>query len=131
MRLSLRFLLAFGIAAALTTTAWAADDPSIEEPLRGEIQAAMQSFIADATVDGVIRHYDLVTNEVLTLSQANLHSGIVRKGDFYVSCADFTDASGRKIDIDFLVLPDGDGVRAVQGFVHKIDGKKRPYNLEN
>ncbi len=69
--------------------------------------------------------------EPLRLEFDSLHEGIVRKGDFYVSCADFVDQSGRKIDVDFLVLPDGDQLKATQGIVHSIDGDKRKYHLES
>ena len=100
----------------------AADDPSIGEPIRSQIQASMAAFIEAKTIDGVYSHYDPVTGKLL---------GIVRKGDFYVSCADFVDAEGNKVDLDFLVLPDRDGVRTVQAIVHKADGVKRPYHLES
>ncbi len=121
------------LALSLLTVAiaFAGDDPSIKGHLRTDIQTAMQSFIDHQMVDGVYSHYDAVDGKLLRLKEANLHSGIVKKGDFYVSCADFTDQQGRSIDVDFLVL-DADGkIRAVQGLVHKIEGTKRPYHLEN
>lgn len=109
----------------------AADDPSIGEPIRSQIQASMAAFIDEKTIDGVYSHYDPVTGQLLGLELAELHAGIVRKGDFYVSCADFVDGEGNKVDLDFLVLPDRDGVRTVQAIVHKADGVKRPYHLES
>lgn len=124
--LPLLFIAFLGVASITH----AADDPSIEEPIRGQIQASMQQWIERATIDGVFRYYDPVDDKVVALSDVNLHAGIVRKGAYYVSCADFTDASGRKVDVDFLVLPDGDGVRTVQALLHKVDGVKRPYTLE-
>ena len=43
-----------------------------------------------------------------------------------------SDQTGRKIDVDFLVIPDGSGgLRATQGIVHSIDGTKREYHLED
>jgi len=90
----------------------------------------MESFIEHNTVDGIYRHYDPVTGELLSLKLAELHAGIARKGDFYVSCADFMGQDGRKFDFDFFVLPDGESVRTVQAIVHKTDGTKRPYDLE-
>lgn len=53
------------------------------------------------------------------------------KNGFYVSCADFVDQHGRKIDIDFLVRPAGDRLKTTQAIVHSIDGDKRQYHLEN
>ena len=114
-----------------TAVAWAGDDPSIKGDLRTNIQAAMDDFVTDQSVGGVVRIYDPVEGRLLKLESYELHSGIVRKGDFYVSCADFADQDGRKIDVDFLVLPDASGkLRATQGIVHSVDGDKRKYHLE-
>lgn len=109
----------------------AADDPSIKGELRASIQTAMGELIQRNTVDGVFRHYDPVAGKLLRLQLKELHDGIVQKGDFYVSCADFKDEAGNTFDLDFLVVPAGDGVRAVQALVHKSDGVKRPYHLES
>ncbi len=108
----------------------AGDDPSIKGQLRTDIQNAMNEFIAHLTVDGTYRHYDPVDGRLLHLKEPNLHEGIVKKGEFYVSCADFIDQEGNSIDVDFLVLRDGDEVHAIQGIVHKVNAKKRPYHLE-
>ena len=114
----------------LGSAALGADDPSIKGDLRTRIQAAMNSYVESQTVDDVVRLYDPVEGQLLRLQFKGLHSGIVHKGDFYVSCADFVDQDGREIDVDFLVLPDGDTLRATQGLVHAVDGKKRAYHLE-
>ena len=112
-------------------SASAADDPSIGEPLRSQIQQSMASFVEGKTIDGVFSHFDPVKGELLRLSLAELHAGIVRKGDFFVSCADFLTSEGDQVEVDFLVLPAEGGVRTVQAVVHKADGKKRPYHLES
>lgn len=115
----------------MTGLAVAGDDPSIQGKLRQGIQSSMASFVDHQTIDGVFRHYDPVDGKLLHLKEANLHAGIVKKGDFYVSCADFVDQDGRKLDVDFLVVPDGGKLRTVQALVHKIDGDKRPYDVES
>lgn len=124
-------LLAGLIVLILGSVAFAGDDPSIKGDLRTRIQAAMSSYVESQTIGDVVRLYDPVEGQLLHLKFKALHSGIVQKGEFYVSCADFVDQSGREIDVDFLVLPDGDTVRATQGLVHSIDGKKRAYHLES
>lgn len=118
-------LLVFGSPSVLL----AGDDPSIQGELRKGIQASMTAYIDDHTVDGTFWHYDAVTGAVLELEFQELHAGIVKKGKFYVSCADFTDPAGQKLDLDFLVVGDKDGLTAVQGFVHKIGDEKRSYDL--
>ena len=117
--------------APLLTTAHAADDPSIKGDLRSNIQQSMQTFIDNQTIDGKMFVYDPVDGRLLKLSFDSLHKGIVKKGDFYVSCADFVDQDGRKIDLDFLVRPAQSELIATQAIVHSIDGKKRKYHLES
>ena len=115
----------------LCVPAGAGDDASIQGEQRTAIQAAMDDFVASQTVGGVVRIYDAVAGRLLRLESYERHSGIVRKGDFYVSCADFVDQEERKIDVDFLVLPDAEGkLRVSQGIVHSVDGDKRKYHLE-
>lgn len=109
---------------------YAANDPSIKGELRTNINANMRDFIEAQTVDNSYRIYDPVEGKLHTLKLDKLHEGIVKKGNFYVSCADFTDAKGRKFDLDFLVLPDGDKLLTTQAVIHSVAGKKRKYHLE-
>ena len=109
----------------------AGDDPNIKGKLRSDIQLAMQGFVDGTSVDRVMRVYDPIEGRVLRLRFDKFHDGIVQKGDFYVSCADFTDQDSRKIDVDFLVVPSGDSLIATQAIVHSVDGKKRKYHLED
>ena len=114
----------------IAPTAEAGDDPSIKGDLRTDIHESMDAFVAQQTVDGAMRFYDPVDGKLLSLTSYELHSGIVKKGDFYVSCADFVDQEGRKIDVDFLVLPNDGQLKTTQGIVHSVEGVKREYHLE-
>lgn len=111
-------------------TVQAGDDPSIEGELRINIQKTMQAYIDNHIVDGIYWHYDGATGTLLELEFEKLHAGIVKKGPFYVSCADFSAPDGQTLDMDFLVVRGANGLTAVQGFVHKMDGKKRQYDFE-
>ncbi len=120
------------IAALLVSgSALAADDPSIKGDLRSNIQAAMDQMIKERTVGGTFKFYDQLKNKVYDLKLVELHDGIVKKGDYYVSCADFVDPQGNKVDMDFLVLPSDGKLVATQAIMHKVDGKKRKYHLED
>lgn len=123
-------LVGWMLVGFIQNPALAADDPSIKGPIRENVQASMSNYVKDKTVDGVFPIYDPVDDKVLKLTFKELHKGIVKKGDYYVSCADFTGADGKKFDIDFLALPDGEKINTVQAIVHKVEDKKRPYNLE-
>lgn len=126
----IRPILLLILLLVLGAPAGAGDDPSIQGDLRTNVQAAMNRYVDAQTIDGSMRLYDPVTDELLVLRLDALHEGIVRKGDYYVSCADFEDPKGRKVDVDFLVIRDGDELLATQAIVHSVDGKKRAYHLE-
>ncbi len=115
---------------ALSSEGFTGDDPTIKGKIRQEIQKAMKDHIAESLVDSVYAIYDGQEGALLRLKLGALHSGIVKKAEFYVSCADFTDTSGREYDLDFLVGDTGGGLRVLEGVVHKVDGVKRPYDLE-
>lgn len=110
--------------------ALAANDPSIKGDLRENIQQSMNHFIEQQTIDKHLYLYDAVNGKLLQLSLEKLHSGIVKKGDFYVSCADFIDQNGNKVDIDFMVRQSSSDMITTQALVHSINGKKRKYHLE-
>jgi len=111
-------------------TAQAGNDSSIKGALRTDIAHSMNDFIQQQTIDGSMYIYDAVEGVLLKLKFDSLHSGIVKKGDFYVSCADFIAHDGRKVDIDFLVRSKGDVMLTTQALVHSVEGKKRQYHLE-
>lgn len=115
---------------ALSWTAFAADDPSIQGALRQGIRSSMEKFLEARTRDGVLLLYDPIDDKLLRLTSQKLHDGIVKKSEFYVSCADFTDQDGRQLDVDLFVLPVGDGLQTTQAIVHKVNGEKRNYRLE-
>jgi hypothetical protein len=91
----------------------------------------MQSYVGRLTVGSVYGLYDPVNGRVYQLKFQKLHDEVEKKGDFYVSCADFTDRAGNKFDIDFMVLDDSGKFKVSQAIVHGINDEKRTYTLEN
>ncbi len=123
-------LITLGLLAVLSTSSFAGNDPAIKGDLRTGIKNSMNDFIQAKMINDTYHVFDAVTGTMLNLRLKELHSGIVKKGNFYVSCADFTDTQGRLVDLDFLVMTDDGSFKTVQGVVHAIDGKKRKYHLE-
>ncbi len=111
-------------------TALAANDSSIKGDLRTNIKASMQQYIQSQTIHGEMYLYDSLENRLLKLKLDSLHDGIVKKGDYYVSCADFVDQKNRKVDIDFMVRGKAEQLITMQAIVHAVDGSKRKYQLE-
>ncbi len=110
--------------------AFAADDPSIKGAIRDKIKTSMMAYIETRMVNDTFFIFDAPEGRMLNLKFDKLHEGIVKKGNFYVSCADFFDKNGKKIDLDFLVVKDGDQLKTIQAVVHAVDGNKRKYQLE-
>ena len=127
----MRSTLFAGITAVfLTSVANAADDPNIPVERKAAVQQAMKHHIDKHKVDGRYVIFDAVAGQLLRLELKKLHAGVVRKAEFYVSCADFTDSQGGIVDVDFLVGQVEDGLHVLEGVVHKAGGTKRPYHLE-
>lgn len=126
-------LIAAGLilGLALSSLTMAEDDPSIKGKLRQNIQTSMKSFIRSETIDGAFYLYDPVEGKLLRLKFDKLHEGIVRKADFYVSCADFVDQNGRKVDVDLLVRDSTGKLITTQAIVHAVNDSKREYHLES
>lgn len=126
----MKYLIAGLLFCSLSVAARAADDPSIQGATRIGVQKAMMEHIEQTLMDERYVIYDAVAGKLLRLRFDQLHKGIVKKGPFYVSCADFV-AGDMRYDLDFLVAPRPQGgYRVLQALVHAAAGKKRPYHLE-
>ena len=119
-------LLTIGLAQMV----FAGDDPSIKGQQRLDINTAMGTHIQDSVINGQYIIFDARNGNLKKLTLKELHQGVVKKGDFYVSCADFVDAKGTFYDLDFLVAKKGSQYRVVQSLVHAVDGNKRKYHVE-
>ncbi|GJM15125.1 MAG: hypothetical protein DHS20C13_04520 [Thermodesulfobacteriota bacterium] len=114
-----------------TNLVFAADDPSITGKPRISSQEAMSNHIEKNQLDSSYVIYDAVIGQLLELELVELHSGIVKKGDYYVSCADFVDAKGNKYDLDFIVAENGSEYIVYDAIVHKVNKDKRKYHLDH
>ncbi len=115
---------------SITLVVFAGNDPSIKGEQRQSIQKAMQMHVDDNTVNGNYYIYDAVTNDVKSLKYKKLQSGIVKKENFYVSCADFTDDMGIPYDMDLLVAENNGSYIVVDSILHKVGGEERKYETK-
>lgn len=112
-------------------SAQAGNDPSIKGQQRVDIKASMNQHIIDNKLGGKFVVFDSANGEIKHLQFKELHKGVVKKGDYFVSCADFVDKSGKLYDMDFLVAPTDSGqYKVLQSVVHAVDGDKRKYHIE-
>ena len=122
-------LIIYAIAGPKIATA--ADDKSIKGQLRNDIHNSMEQYINKQTIDGKLYVFDAVQNKLLTLTSGKLRHGIVKDGGFFLTCADFTDQNGNKIDLDFMVKSSGKTFITTQTIVHAVEGEYRPYHLRD
>jgi hypothetical protein len=79
-------------------------------------------------VEGDYYLYDPVADTMLKLKFKEVHSGVAKMGNFYVSCVDFTD--GKTLyDVDFVVVAEGSGFQVVDAIVHGVGDQKRAYSI--
>ena len=77
------------------------------------LQAAMQEAIMERTIDGTFRYFDAADGELKQLFPVKAHPMILTFGENFVLCADFRDASGKDVNIDFYVVRKDDGYAVV------------------
>lgn len=101
--------------------------------LKKDVRNAMKNYIATQTFDNKLYVFDAVQNKLLKLTFDKLHPRVIEDGNFYISCADFTDQDGRTVDLDFMVRAstDKDKIKYIttQSIVHAISGEYRPYHV--
>lgn len=124
-------VIALALFFGLCGVSFGGDDPSIKGKTREGIQSAMKRHIDGNIVDGKYVIYDAVDGKLRKLKFDKVHEGIVKKADFYVSCADFVDGGGNKYDLDLLVVERNGDFRVLETVVHAINGEKRKYHLED
>ena len=115
----------------MSLSTMAGNDPSIKGALRENIQQTMMSHVESTRIGNDYVLYDPIDGKLVRMALKELHSGIVHKGDFYVSCADFKTADGVAYDVDFMVAPADGELRVFQALVHKVGSSKRAYHLED
>ncbi len=99
----------FARAIAASTFLFAASLPAIaEESVAPEelagLQAAMQNHIDQLSVDGALLHLDPASGKVRKVFPAKAHPTIWKIGNYYYLCADFRDAEGKDLMVNFYAV---------------------------
>lgn len=93
---------AFLLAASFPATA----DEDVAPDELASLQAAMQSHIDQLSVDGALLHLDPATGKVRRVFPAKAHPKIMKIGSYYYLCADFRDAEGKDLVVNFYAVKD-------------------------
>jgi len=104
-----------------------------EPPSADDIRGTMKSYIlGKAAASGSFDVKDPETGNVRRLALVKVHERVGKTGDYYYSCADFTDLdSGEVLDLDLDVEDNGGNLSVADVRIHKVSGKERYTYDEN
>ena len=117
----------FAIEHGGTTTQEHGGKAQVKVPAAGDIRAAMKSYVdAKSQATGSFDVMDPETGKVRKLKLDRVHERVGKTGNYYYSCADFTDIdSGEKLDLDLDVENKDGGLNVVDVRIHKVNAKER------
>ena len=67
------------------------------------LQATMQRYIDQQTVDGVFLYLEAQSGKVRALHPVTAHTKVLSVGQYYVLCFDFRDDKGQDVNVDFYL----------------------------
>ena len=70
---------------------------------KANLQATMQRYIDQQTVDGVFLYLEARSGKVRALHPVTAHTWILAVGQYYVLCFDFRDDNGQDVNVDFYL----------------------------
>lgn len=103
------------------------------QPTDQEIKDVMKDYVLkQSEKNGTLEIMDPVTGKKRYLKLKRIHERVGKTGDYYYSCADFTDTqSGELLDLDIDVEYKDGNLDVVDVRIHKLDGKQRYTYDEN
>ncbi len=100
------------------------------EPSKDDIRSTMEAYVQEqaAATGGYFEVKDPDTEKTRKLSLVRVHERVGKTGDYYYSCADFTDVdSGELLDLDLDVESKGEdcALSVADVRIHKLQGVPR------
>ena len=89
------------------------------------LQSTLLSFLSERETDGRYVIFNPEARELLSLAPASLHPKIVPFRNGYFLCADFLTEDGTAYEMDFLVMPVGNGFAITQTLFDARDSIRR------
>ena len=120
-------LIEHGGTEAKGSTAEHGSADVVSAPTNEDIRNAMTAYVTEqSAASGTFNVKDPDTGENVSLTLVNVHERVGRTGDYYYSCADFTNANtGDLYDLDLDVADNGGTLSVVEVRIHKVGGEAR------
>ena len=115
-----RLKMLFAVLAVVVvapTTAFAGGELSQQNKV--ELQVALMDYIEANSVDGKFMHFNAADQTLMGLFPASLHPKIVPTSTVFFLCADFRDAAGSMVDVDFVATKGPDGFIVFQAMLNQ------------
>ena len=87
---------------------------AIDLETRVELQLALKHYIDAGTVDGVYEHFNVEQGQIEKLRLKTLRPVIFATANKYMMCADFLNAAGNDVLLDYIVSSSVSGFRIEQ-----------------
>lgn len=99
----------------------------VSVPTNDDIRNAMTAYVTEqSAANGTFNVKDPDTGETVSLTLVNVHERVGKTGDYYYSCADFTNAdTGDLYDLDLDVADNNGTLSVVEVRIHKVAGEAR------
>lgn len=99
----------------------------ITEPSAKDIRNTMEKHVDEKSAEtGSFEIYDSEVDKLRGLKLIKVHERVGKTGNYYYSCADFTDVdSGEMLDLDLDVEAKEGELNVVDVRIHKLNGKER------
>ena len=99
----------------------------VSAPTNDDIRNAMTAYVTEqSAANGTFNVKDPDTGETVSLTLVNVHERVGKTGDYYYSCADFTNANtGDLYDLDLDVADNNGTLSVVEVRIHKVAGEAR------
>ncbi|OGX45374.1 MAG: hypothetical protein A2216_00630 [Omnitrophica WOR_2 bacterium RIFOXYA2_FULL_45_12] len=103
------------------------------QPTAQNIRQTMKDYVLEKSKKtGTFDVHDPETGKTRKLSLVRVHERVGKTGEYYYSCADFTDTeTGKLLDLDLDVEHKNGKLSVVDVRIHKVNGKERYTYDEN
>ena len=120
----MRFALPFLMVIGLSLSAFSAR-AELDQSRMIALQSTLLNFLSERESEGRYVIFNAAAGELMRLSPASLHPKIVPFRNGYFLCADFVTEEGTTHEVDFLVMPVGDGFQITQTLVDDRDAIRK------
>lgn len=78
---------------------------TLDNDTRVALQTELRDYITQKTTNGSYTYFDEARGDTVPLRIKAIHPVVLKRDDRFLMCADFIDAKGKDVVIDYVILP--------------------------